>query len=169
MQHQRHVFAQPVQRHVAHVVAINRDAARPGVVKARKQRNERGFAGAGGPHNGHRLAGFYPQVDVLERGPTPLGVPKNYVLQHHRAVQHGGRLGVRAFHHRLIRVENGKQALAARADDDGRAHGVRQGIDRPKQRRDVAQKYVQIARRQGALDALPRPEPHQHHGRQARE
>ena len=58
--------AQGFLRHVAHVLAVDQDAAAGHVVEAEQQPRDRGLAGARGADDRHRLAGRHLEGHALE-------------------------------------------------------------------------------------------------------
>ena len=83
--HEAHRGAQPGERDLAHVHPVHEDRARRGIVEPREQAHQGGLAGAGGPHDGHRLPRRHLEVDVVEDRAVAVG--EGQVAEGHRAPQ----------------------------------------------------------------------------------
>ena len=66
LQHHAEQAAQVAARHVLRVHAVHDDAPAVDLVEAQQQVDQRGLAGAGGPDDGHGLAGLHVQGEVLD-------------------------------------------------------------------------------------------------------
>ncbi len=78
--------AHAVRGKLADVPAVDRDAARPGIVEAHEQPGERRFAGAAAADDGDGAARRDPKIDVPEHLPARL-VAEAQVFEAHRGVR----------------------------------------------------------------------------------
>ena len=93
MQHNADLRAQRLQVDHAHVVPIDQHAPAGGVVKARDEIDQAGFAAAGGADQGDDLVGPGCEGQVVQRR-AAVAVGKGDVLEAHLAHQRGQRLGL---------------------------------------------------------------------------
>ena len=66
LEHDADLVAQGIQRHIAHVNAIQRDATAGDIVKARDQIDDGGFAGTGRAEQRHHLARLRLKIEPIQ-------------------------------------------------------------------------------------------------------
>ncbi len=81
LQHQTNLAAQAVQRDIAHIMPINRDAPAGHVIKARDQVDDTAFPAARRPHNANHLIGLCLKCDVTKRFRPVFAVLQTYILK----------------------------------------------------------------------------------------
>ena len=115
--HIAHPVIEGVEGVVLHVHAVHQHFALGGVVEAGGKADQRGLAAAGGADEGHRLALFDLEIDVLQHVLARRGVAEGDVAELHRALLVG--IGAAALGQAVLRVQHGVDALGGHL---GRRH-----------------------------------------------
>ncbi len=154
LEHHADAAPQRVEPDVAHVDAVDRDAARMHVVEAREHQPHRRLPGTGAADQRDGLARRDREVEVVQHG-IGRRVTERHVLEAHFAARHGEREGVGCVLHEGSRVEEVVDALGAGAGE--LTHGEDRG-ELPDRRRD--QQHVRGEREEGPeADAAVEREP----------
>src|SRR5208337_5039570 len=132
----RHLAPQRGQSQFAHVVAVDENASRSDVEKARNQIDQRGLARAAGPDQGEHFAGVHFKIDVMKNLVLALfaGVGESYVLKLDglAKVREGG--GMRPLFHIVFGVKEGE-------DGCGSAQGLLKAV---VEKGEAAQRVVEF-------------------------
>ena len=107
--------AQRLERHLAHVVAVDQHLAAGHVVEARDQVDDAALAAAGGAEDGHRLARLGLEADVLEHRFAAAKVAEADIGKLHSALHRRQRHGARLVRHLVVGVQDLVDAIGAGA------------------------------------------------------
>jgi hypothetical protein len=156
LQHDRDLLAQPRERAVARVTAVDQHPPLPRVVEARDQSAERGLAGARRPRQRHALPGCDPQRDAAQRR-TVVAVRERDALERDVAARAAAVMGARPLLEDLVLGEQLRDALRARhrGGDLGRlaSHAAHRAVRLAR----VADEHEQLAGPERSLGHPQRP------------